>query len=458
MQISYREVYCPAHFGNSYEVMWPNEMRTLLAEGKEWGFTAYGDWFDFADLKSPWNNPKNLYLLPQAIWERKIDNLRAADELGFAVDLVLTPNLVFLDQLTPALAADDSDPRYFGQLACPSKPEGREIILENHRRLFADLYAADVRLDSLCACPYDFGGCACEACQPWITTFGQLYLEIHELAKTFYPDIQARLAGWWWTADDHARFQAWADRVAPGRFISLAGHIPYGELGPAAGLALPEECAPHAFVHISYGDQAQPRDVYGSWGPVVAAERIPATLARLKEMGIDGYMAYSEGLVDDINKALLGGLSSGQFATASEVLAAYAERYFGAQGSEREAWAAWIAQWGKPWDVDTAAARREFDRLAAGARPGWRLAQLEGKLRIFEAHAAVLTMPEWDEARLAAADRFFAEREWLQRHVWGLGLVRSVLNGRYWPPSWQAEWEAVRKERRTRSARAMAQQ
>ena len=38
------ELYAPAHFGNSYEVMGELEMRDLLTESVYWGFNRYGDW------------------------------------------------------------------------------------------------------------------------------------------------------------------------------------------------------------------------------------------------------------------------------------------------------------------------------------------------------------------------------------------------------------------------------
>ncbi|HEX2949114.1 MAG TPA: hypothetical protein VHV83_06050, partial [Armatimonadota bacterium] len=76
---TYRELYAPAHFGNSYEVMAPYEMRAVLNEAKFWGFNAYGDWLDAADIKSPFNSPKNTYLLPQAIWEQKLSSFRIAN-------------------------------------------------------------------------------------------------------------------------------------------------------------------------------------------------------------------------------------------------------------------------------------------------------------------------------------------------------------------------------------------
>ena len=34
---SYRELYCPAHFGNSYEEMWPIEAEHIISEARWWG-------------------------------------------------------------------------------------------------------------------------------------------------------------------------------------------------------------------------------------------------------------------------------------------------------------------------------------------------------------------------------------------------------------------------------------
>ncbi len=65
---------------------------------------------------------------------------------------------------------------------------------------------------------------------------------------------------------------------------------------------------------------------------------------------------------------------------------------------------------------------------------------MAAKLRIFEAHAEVLQGEEWDEKRRDAAERFYLEREKLFREIWGLGLVRHVLNLRYHPPSWYRDW------------------
>lgn len=455
-RLTYRELYCPAHFGNSYEVMSEDEMRAVLQEAMYWGFNAYGDWFDTADLKNPAVNPRNHHLLPQELWDRKLRNFRIAQELGFCTNLVITPNHVFLDQLTPDLLADTTPSRYFGQLLCPSKAEARTIILNNQRDLFEQLRQRGVQLGSIAGCPFDYGGCACPACDPWIVTFGRLFLEIHDLARSFFPAVEARLVGWWWTAEEHERFQVWADEAAPGRFKSMALHLPYGHTAPNVAARLPKGCDRHAFVHIGYGEESQPRDTYGAWGPVVASQRLAATREDLERSGCTGYMAYSEGFFDDINKAVWGGLSSGRWSSPDQVLKAYAFRYWEAPTGDAGAWADWMSEWGRPWSVDVEQARVGFDALVArlpgppdgdrsrfseGINP--RLAQLEAKLRLFQLHDRITRIATWSPERLALAKQFFAEREWVQRHVWGLGPVRHALHQRYHPPSWLEEWKAA---------------
>ena len=442
--LAYRELYAPAHFGNSYEVMAPYEMREMLREAQCWGFNAYGDWFDAADLKHPDHNPRHEYLLPQATRDQKLSSFQLAAQAGMDIDYLMTPNHVFLDQLAPELlAAPDAEGRMFGQLLCPSNPIAREIIIDNQRAFLRDLHAAGVEVQAIGACPYDYGGCACPACAPWVVTFGKLMVDMHEAAKEFFPQIRVRLVGWWWTEEEHRLFSAWADREQPGRFASLAGHIPYGETHPPDGRQAPAGCERQAFVHIGYGDIGEPRDPYGSWGPSAAPQRLAVTVRALRERGMGGFMAYSEGQSDDVNKALLAGLSSGLFDDPLELLAAYAERYFGARGDDRAAWARWLAHWGSPFTVDIAVLRAEFDRLAVRARGDWRLAQWASRVRLFEAHAAVLARAEWDTERHAAAERFLEERHYLYRDVWKLGLVRHVLNPRFFQPDWYGEYDAL---------------
>ena len=443
---AHRELYCPAHFGNSYEAMWQREMREVLAEARHWGFTHYGDWFDNAELKNPRKlTSHDRYSFSPLLRRRKIEHFQSAASLGFGLDLVLTPNHAYVDQQRDDLLAEADDEKMFGQLLCPSIPEARDIIIRNHKELLEDLAEAGVEVSSLSACPYDFGGCSCDRCSPWILAFGKLFVDIHAAAREIFPEIEARLIGWWWEPEEHRLFNEWADREHPGLFRSLAGYIPYDDLAPGESATNPGGCESHAFIHIGYADARVPHDLYGGWGPTIAPSRIAETLRALSGRKYSGFMAYSEGVFDDANKALLGGMSSGAYAASDDVLRAYAERYFGAAGPEAEAWAEWLSGWGEPFDRDIVAARARFDSLSKPAGGSWRLDQLESKLRLFEAHRAVLDGDAWNETRLGAAETFFAEREHLNREVWGLGITRHILDPEWNTncPSWYGEWRGA---------------
>jgi hypothetical protein len=439
-----RALYAPGHFGNSYEAMGVREMHAMLEEAAWWGFNRYGDWFDMEDCSDPFAETR-LVQLAHALWQRKKDHFRSAQSLGMACDLIITPNHVYVDQCQPHLLAQ-KDARIFGQLICPSKTEARTIILRNYENLFRDLAASGVRLSAICPCPYDFGGCACDQCRPWIVTYARLCEEIHQLAVEQHPGVAMHMIGWWWSAEEHQQLAAWADRQTPGRITSMYLHIPYGKT-EVADVALPTDCQRGAFVHIGYADQASPRDVYGHFGPVIAAERLPATLQTLQKQGAAGVMAYSEGVFDDVNKAILAGLGSGKFASADDVMTAYVERYFGVPRESAGPWVAWLKSWGRPFEVDLAASRAALATLPRGSRADeWRTRQWELKLDLFAQHARIMSESTWTAERRAAVDEFWSVQEKIHRGLWGLPPQRHIFDRRFTPTPWYAEWAKLAAE------------
>lgn len=442
--LTVRELYCPSHFGNSYEVVQEDEMRELLADARDWGFNRFSDWFDTIDLYDVYGAGHQHFNLPEAMWARKFENFTIAADLGLELGLVITPNHVFANQVTPENAAVKGD-LVFGQLVCPSKAGGTELILANYRNLFQDFAARGLRLRAIAACPYDYGGCACDACRPWIVAFGRLFQAIAKLAGEFFGPVEANLIGWWWSDADHRDFTAWADREAPGAFHAMIHHLPYGETAYAAR-PVPCGCRERAFVHIGYGTQAGDGDCYGHYGPVIAPGRVAQTVRNLFAQKAEGFMAYSEGAFDDLNKALLGGLASGQFLTADEVLAAYARKHL---GGDAAGWAAWLAEMGTFAVIDVVRARQGFDRLRRQeARLSWRLEQLECRLIMAEADAAVRGRTAWDAAALRAAETFWSAKQRLYRQVWRLGLPRHICALDRESPAWNKEYQELKGRRR----------
>ncbi|MBN8216455.1 MAG: hypothetical protein J0L75_07410 [Spirochaetes bacterium] len=446
-----RELYCPSHFGNSFEVAGRREMEDFLRGAKDWGVNRYSDWFDPIDLYDPYepsNNPRNLFNFPESMWRQKFDHYRAAHELGLELGLVLTPNHVYTDQLGKARAAvQGEDPVHrthvFGQLLCPSDAAARRIILANQENLFRSFRERGMALRSLSLCPYDYGGCLCEACRPWIQTFAALARDIAQLAESFFPGIEANLIGWWWSEAEHQLFPSWCGSHAPSRFHSMAFHLPYDAVGyDPSKRPIPDGCRERSFVHACYGDAVDlpgiGRHNYGHFGAPVAARRMAATHAFLASRKAEGWMAYTEGFHADLNVALLAALGSGQASSAEAVLEEYARRHFGGKNAAR--WGRWLSGFIDPKNLDVHGARREWIDLGGEQLDGWRARQMEGTLRLFECHQRVEREPSWSPARIAAADAFWEAKEHLYRSVWGLGVPRHIFQMDGQVPAWHAAY------------------
>lgn len=446
------ELYAVGHFGNWYEVAGVHEMRTYLGEMKYWGFNRYLDWFDTLDCSDPFVNDGQ-YDLANALWDAKKQHYRSAQKLGMAVGLVITPNVVYRDQLRPEWLAKKGG-RVFGQLICPHQAGAREAILRNHENLFEDLSRAGVRLRSLSAAPYDYGGCTCEKCAPWIITFAELTCEIHKIARRYHPGVELHFIGWWWSAQEHAQFAEWMDAHAPGLAASMALHIPY-EKTSVADVPLPKGCRRHAFVHIGYADQAAPRDVYGRLGPVVAPQRLAKTVADLRGQGVTGVTAYSEGCFDDVNKALLGGLWTKQYGKANEALRAYAKRYFDADEEQADAWASWLEGWGRPFELEAGNALAMLPQLSGQRSSGphpWRRRQWELKSALLAMNREIIAAAAWDASRLGKVEQFWRIYEMLQREVYGTGPLRHIMGPDYIDLPWIKSWRELTKRSATKPA------
>ena len=450
-----RELYACGHFGNSYEVMGKYEMHNFLKEVVYWGFNGYIDWFDVLDCSNPFVEPTE-YRLGYVVWQGKKRNFKSAYSLGLKCGMLLTPNHVYIDQCHPELLAKKGKlPKgeVFGQLICPSIPEARKIILQNHENWFADLKKAGVRLSSLKACPYDYGGCLCDKCAPYILTFAKLMKEIWEIAENYHPGITVSFVGWWWSADDHKIFAEWADRKIKGWAKSIYLYIPYGTTNMVKAV-IPQGWETRAFVHIGYGSGRDGKidDAYGHVGPVIASKRLSQTLTNLKVRQASGFLAYSEGVYEDVNIALLGGLSSGKYENADKILQTYAKKYFGAGVKKSKEWAEWLKIWEYPDEVDAEGAAVELNKLTKVSKFNpWRQRQWELKVELFKLNAAICIGKEWTPERLKLVDKFFQVKEELYRKVWGLGQRRHSLawESTWWLP-WVKSWDKYVSENQTR--------
>ncbi|MEI7730547.1 MAG: hypothetical protein WCO56_13310 [Verrucomicrobiota bacterium] len=330
-------------------------------------------------------------------------------------------------------------------MICPSNPEARQLILTNFERWFNDLADAGIQFSAFTAFAYDYGGCDCEKCRPWILTFARLMKDIHAIAQRRHPGIEPWFCSWWWTPEEHRQFNEWSAKEAPGWLKAMTMHIEYGQIHPQE-VEVPVGCRKLAFVHIGYGDQRD-MDVYGRLGAVIAPKRLPNTLRELQARGFEGFQAYSEGVLDDCNKLLLAGLGSSQFKDANTALQAYAQHYFGASPERATEWAQWLSLWGERKRVPLPAAAVELARLSAEVKPTWRIEHWRSKVELETLDRAIGNpkVNEWTPAALALVDQYFAAQERLYREVYRLGPVRHVLNPRFMPPPWYDSWQKATK-------------
>ena len=212
-------------------------------------------------------------------------------------------------------------------------------------------------------------------------------------------------------------------------------HLPYGVTDYTVR-PIPAACTERAFVHISYGEKSF-QDSYCRYGANIAPVRLEKTIQYLIKRNATGFLAYPEGDHDDINKAIVAGLSSGNYSSADDVLQAYAKRHF---GTDIEGWNELLHMMGDFESINPRKCRSLFDKLSYGASDTWRLDQISERLNMAECHQEVLTESEWTPRRELAAKSFIDAKERLYRQVWRLGLQRHTFRFSSGMPDWYDEY------------------
>ncbi len=407
-----RSVYAPASFGNFYDLASKGEMRGLFDEWARWGINGAGTWFDPANWVDPFGRGELFRWareMPVALWRRKRDLLVAAREAGLKTTLAVTPDAVFIDQLRPDLAASAGVESYIGPDLCPSKPEARAILLGNFENLLRFLSEGGVTLDYVLVAFRDWGGCDCEACRPWIKTSLALWAdEFVPILARFYPEAKVQLCTWWATADETRFFTDLVDR-RPAWLDGLSLSLGYGCEIPK--IELPAPYRKTVFLHIGYS--AGESDMYGRKGAVVAPERLERQMRAMREEGIAGFQAYSEGIYDDLNKFLVAQLGMDPDLSARDLVADYCRNCFGTERGETDDLVAAIYGLEK-LEAEPAGAEeadRVFEAVGRLRRLGgdWRFAQLAVRARVGVLESQIGAKEQWDRDAASLGPSAFGE-------------------------------------------------
>jgi hypothetical protein len=315
-----RVLYLATHFNNSYEV-WPaSAIDPIIEEAALWGVNGISVWLDESQYNDPFNPDVNNADV-RTVWKKEKEILSFAQSLGLDPGLVICSNTIYKNQARPAILApappgkgDTGRP-----LADPTIPEGKRVILEDDTRLFRDVSASGINLKSVLIFPYDTGGCASEACKPWIMTFLKLAKDQAAIVHHYHPSARLYVTDWLCDPEEvrmilnfcnHRKPQwlagIWEDNKHP--------FADYAQLG-------------QNYDRLSFQDIT----MIGGWG-AVGANPFPAYFKQvfhhMTDAGFNGYMAYSEGIYDDFNKALTAQLAWNPAETAERFEREYCSYFF----------------------------------------------------------------------------------------------------------------------------------
>ena len=311
-----RGMYYASHFHNWYHNACEAEIVHYTEDLALWGVNAVMAIFPAINLQG-WNDPETAPAL-----EMLRRYARAARGLGMQFATAVG-NTWFRGTQAHLLATPLPDPTgrhgNSGFPVCPSDPEGHALILSNARRIYREL--ADVGLDLLVHWPYDEGGCACEKCQPWGSNgYVKLSRDLSLLAREYFPSVKTVLSTWGFDTPPEGEWEGLARELAEGNdwldFILADAHEDYPayllQHGVPGGLPLIN------FPEISMWGLYP----WGGFGATVLPRRLQRLWSQVKGI-VRGGFPYSEGIYEDLNKAVVAQFYWDKERTAEETLREY---------------------------------------------------------------------------------------------------------------------------------------
>ena len=299
-----RAIYLATHFNNYYEAAPIEEINRYIEHLGLWGYNTvivhYPTW-QFKDLQDPGARK----------WiERFTSVLAHAKQCGLRVGLLQVPNQGY-KTTRKALRGVRVPGRRRGNHGvnlCSSKPEARKLLIQLYDGLLDEF--KNVGLDYFIFWPYDEGGCACEQCWPWGGRgFLQISRDVTNQIRARFPRCKIVLSTWCFENENDGNpdgewigleknlenDKSWVD------YIMADGHDDYfpkylleqGVPGQLPLLNFPEISMFGMSPWGGYGTNPAPTHFQKLW------DRIKHTAA--------GGAPYSEGIYDDMNKAIIAG-------------------------------------------------------------------------------------------------------------------------------------------------------
>ncbi len=324
-----RGMYFATHFQNWYHVAPESEIARYVEDLGLWGMNHLMLAFPIIHLTG-WDDPAANEFLDRLGMFRRI-----CHRLGIQVGSLAVPNQDFREPRPEFAGTPNRDDLGrkgdHGNNMCPSKPGATEYILQNYDGFLQRL--ASTPLDFAGFWPYDEGGCGCDECYPW---GGNGYLRLcrtmAERARAALPNVKLVLSTWVFDTPEAGEWEAlsrsmdehgpWVD------YILADAHEDFPRY--PLDVEVPGGLPLISFPEISMWG-------LGPWGGF-GASPLPDRFGRLWEQVkhvVRGGFPYSEGIYEDINKAVALGFYWDPECAATDTLREYvAYEYPGADADD----------------------------------------------------------------------------------------------------------------------------
>lgn len=288
-----RGVYFATHFHNFYHDAPIEEVQRYVEELGLWGANILEVWYDMHHFNGS-NDPKAVE------FRKRLHYIcETAKEIGLGVGFGIVSNEGYGNSPVALRAQQKGGQRggWYDCQICPSKPGGLAHILADMGQQFD--WWADLRPEYLWIWPYDQGGCGCPECHPWgCNGFLRAYESLASLARRKLPNTQVVLSTWFFDEIEWRNLAKSLNsrKLRPDYILAdSVGDFPRSALDETARVGVPLL----NFPEISMWG----RDPWGAYG----ANPLPGRCQNIwsqTEGKLSGGVMYSEGIYEDMNKAI----------------------------------------------------------------------------------------------------------------------------------------------------------
>ena len=207
---------------------------------------------------------------------------------------------------------------------CPEKPGAMEFLLARQRRNLEKMKRDGLDITFLSHFPYDEGGCGCAKCSPWgCNGYLRMCEAFRPLNRAAFPDAKSVVSTWLFEEKEFAglweylKTHDWIDYLEIDDFGAEYPRYPLDHPIPNGHTKI------ITFPEISMWG----RIPWGGFG-AVAYPKMLERIFRRCEKAVEGFRYYSEGIFEDVNKAVVTGLYIDPSTTPNDILARYAAYHF----------------------------------------------------------------------------------------------------------------------------------